>query len=101
MVYIYEKLLYFSSVSIGEYNKIASFIRDPLILIAALGTRGIKPTKWQIGSFIIAGAIFSIILGYVLIKLQVPQTNNTISNQYNPQIQQLLYEAQQRQQSNH
>lgn len=96
-IYIYEKLIYFSSISIGEYNKLASFIRDPLILIAALGTRGIKPTKWQIGTFIIVGAIFSVILGYVLVKLQVPQTNNSISNQYNPQLQEILHEIKQRQ----
>ena len=42
--------------------------------------------------FIIIGAIFSVILGYVLVKLQVPQINNTINNQYNPAIQQLLHQ---------
>ena len=94
IVFFYERALYYSSLAYGEYGKIGQFVRDALLIVTALAVRGYKPRKWQIVIAFIGVLVLSVIVGIVLVKLQVPQYNSTLSNSYNPQIQEILQNQQ-------
>jgi predicted PurR-regulated permease PerM len=95
LIYLWEKAMYYSSVAYGEYAKIGQFVRDALLIVTALAVRGYKPRKWQIVGCFVGIVLLSVILGIILVKLKVPQYNNTLGNAQNPQIQQILTTQQQ------
>lgn len=91
---IYEWGMLYSSVAYGEFAKVARFGTEALLLIAVLGQRGYKPTKWQIIIAYFVVMIISVLAGVAITKLQVPQINNTLSNSQNPQFLQILQSQQ-------
>lgn len=95
MIYLYEHLMFYSSVAMGEYSKVGGIINLTLLLITALGVREYKPTKWMIGMFVIGAFVLSVVIGITLVNLHVPQIANSLGNQQNLQIEQILQTQQQ------
>lgn len=94
MIYLYEKLMYYASISYGFYAQIGQFARDGLLIVTALAVRGYRPTKWIIGIFFLSLLLIAIIGGYILVKLGIPKISNTISNEQNLQMTQILNQQQ-------
>ncbi len=94
IIFLYEKAMYYVSVTYGEYNKIGQFFRDTALIITLLAVRGYKPKKWQIATFFFGIIIISIVSGIILVNLKIPQYSNSLGNQQNPQMVQILQQQQ-------
>src|ERR1051326_5191444 len=90
LILFWEHAMYYTSLSYGEYGKIAQFFRDPLILVTALAVRGYKPRKWQIGMGVLIMILLSIFGGMLLLHLNIPQYNASLGNANNPQMVEIL-----------
>ncbi len=71
----YQHATWYSGIAYGEYSKALKFLNESLLLSLYLKSMGKSVTVWQIA---------------ILVRIKTTQINNTIANQQNPELMQIL-----------